>query len=125
MKKYLALFPAGNYLFKVKVKNGNTRPMCETCSKLTIKTSKRRYELRSDFIIVNFEQIQKQPPEYSIKETVLKNLTLFTEKHLCWGLQSCNFITKRLQHRCFPVNITKFLRTDILKNICERLFCRF
>ena len=29
---------------------------------------------------------------------------------------------KRLQHRCFPVNIAKFLRTTILKNICERLF---
>ena len=31
------------------------------------------------------------------------------------------FITKRLQHWCFPVNIAKFLRTPILKNICERL----
>ena len=24
--------------------------------------------------------------------------------------------------RCFPVNIAKFLRTPILKSICERLF---
>ena len=29
-------YPAGNYLFKVN--NGNTRLMCEICSKLTIKT---------------------------------------------------------------------------------------
>ena len=36
------------------------------------------------------------------------------------GLQCCNFIKKRLQHRCFPVNIAKFLRTAILNNICER-----
>ena len=28
---------------------------------------------------------------------------------------------KRLQHRCFPVNIAKFLRTRILKNICGLL----
>ena len=28
---------------------------------------------------------------------------------------------KWLQHRYFPVNIAKFLRTPILKNICERL----
>ena len=28
---------------------------------------------------------------------------------------------KKLQHSCFPVNIAKFLRTPILKNICERL----
>ena len=27
------------------------------------------------------------------------------------GLKVCNFIKKRLQHRCFPVNIAKFLRT--------------
>ena len=28
---------------------------------------------------------------------------------------------KRLQHRCFLVNIAKFLRSPILKNICEQL----
>ena len=27
------------------------------------------------------------------------------------GLKPCNFIKKRLQHRCFPVNLTKFLRS--------------
>ena len=32
-----------------------------------------------------------------------------------------NFIKKRLQHRCFPVNIGKFLRKPILENICEQL----
>ena len=37
------------------------------------------------------------------------------------GLQACNFIKKRLQHKCFPKNIAKFLRTTILKNICEQL----
>ena len=37
------------------------------------------------------------------------------------GLQACNFIKRRLQRRCFPVNIAKFLRTPILKNNCERL----
>ena len=26
-------------------------------------------------------------------------------------LKVCNLIKKRLQHRCFPVNIVKFLRT--------------
>ena len=30
------------------------------------------------------------------------------------GLQVCIFIKKRLQHRCFPVNIARFLRTPIL-----------
>ena len=35
------------------------------------------------------------------------------------GLQACNFIKKRLQQRCFLVNIAKFLRTPILRNICD------
>ena len=38
------------------------------------------------------------------------------------GLQSCNFIKKRLQYRCFPINIAKFVKTPVLKNIFERLF---
>ena len=37
------------------------------------------------------------------------------------SLKACNFIKKRFQHRRFPVNIEKFLRTSILKNICEQL----
>ena len=36
-------------------------------------------------------------------------------------LNACNFIKKRLQHRCFLVNIAKVLRIHISKNICERL----
>ena len=33
----------------------------------------------------------------------------------------CNVVKKRLQHRCFPLNIAKSLRTSILKIICKRL----
>ena len=32
--------------------------------------------------------------------------------------QPCNFISKGLQHSCFPVKLAKFLRTPILKNNC-------
>ena len=31
------------------------------------------------------------------------------------------FINKRLKQRCFPLKFAKFLRTSILKNICEQL----
>ena len=44
----------------------------------------------------------------SVKEHVFNNF-------------GCNFIKKRLQHRCFLVKLAKFLRTSIFKNICERL----
>ena len=44
-------------------------------------------------------------------------LTLVSFKR---ATQRANFIKKRHQRRCFPVKFAKFLRTPILKNICER-----
>ena len=38
------------------------------------------------------------------------------------GCQVCNFIKKIFQHRHFSVNIVKFLKTVILKKICEQLW---
>ena len=45
----------------------------------------------------------------SVNEGVLKNFGIFTGKHLSWSLKN------RLQHKCFPTNIEKFLRTSILQ----------
>ena len=49
---------------------------------------------------------------------VLKSFANFTGKHLCWSLffknvqaQGLQLYLKRLQHRCFPVRFTKFLKT--------------
>ena len=44
---------------------------------------------------------------------VLKKIVIFTGKQLCWSLNAFNFIKKRFQHWCFPVNIAKFLRTAL------------
>ena len=41
------------------------------------------------------------------------------------GLWARNFIKKKLQHRFFPLKFMQFLRTPILKNICERLLLFF
>ena len=66
------------------------------------------------------------------KKGVLKNFANFTGKHLCWslftkvaGLQTCNFIKKRPQNRCFPEKFVKYLQIPILNNICERLLFYF
>ena len=45
----------GIYMFKVN--NRNTRPSCEICSKLTIKTPEQRHWRCSGVFIVNFEYI--------------------------------------------------------------------
>ena len=37
------------------------------------------------------------------------------------GVTFCNFMKKKLQHRCFPVNFWEILRTPILWKIKERL----
>ena len=49
---------------------------------------------------------------------MLESLSLFNKVA---GLPSCSFIEKRLQHRCFPVNIAKNLIAPILKDICKWL----
>ena len=48
--------------------------------------------------------MQKQPPEVFQKKAVVKNLAIFTEKHLCWSLLLSQYIAK-------------FLRAPILKNL--------
>ena len=41
------------------------------------------------------------------------------------SLQAWIFIKKRLQHRCFPVSIAKFLRTPILEYVRQGLLLYF
>ena len=55
---------------------------------------------------------------------VLKDVSIFTEKHLCRslfnklaGLQLWILLKKRLQHRCFPVSTAEFLRTTFMKHL--------
>ena len=40
-------------------------------------------------------------------------------------LKAFKFIKKRLQHKCFPVNIAKFWRTTFLKNSSSGHFCLY
>ena len=41
------------------------------------------------------------------------------------GFNTYNFLKKRFRHRCFPVNIAKFLRILILMKIFEQLLLPF
>ena len=63
----------------------------------------------TNWIKNNGLMIKCSRPEVFCKKGVLKNLAKFTAKHLCWSLFF--ILKKRLQHRCFPVNFAKFLRT--------------
>ena len=41
---------------------------------------------------------------------VLLEILQYSQENTCARSQACNFIKKRLWHRCFPVNFAKFLR---------------
>ena len=57
------------------------------------------------------------------KKDVLNDFAIFTGKSVSFfnnvvGLKICNFIRKRLHHRCFlVVNIAKFLRTAFIEHL--------
>ena len=72
----------------------------------------RKWSVKTLFLIVS---------QYSQENTCV-GVFFFNKNE---GLQACNFIKKRLQHRCFLGNVAKFLRTPILKNTCERLLLSF
>ena len=80
-----------------------------------------------------YEIFQKQPPEMFYKKVVLGNFAKFTGKHLCHShffnkvadLSPATLFKKRLWHRCFPINFSKFLRTPFLQNISGRLILIF
>ena len=125
------------------------KPMCHSLFFLFFVFSCEFYKISKNIFFTEHlqvtvtackKQIEKQPPEVcnkilvpheigelifyyscSIKKAVLKNLAIFTGKHLCWSLFLINFIKKRLHHEYFPENIAELLRIPIIKSICERL----
>ena len=83
-----------------------------------------KYTIKRNFIILLLCLFLKiSHPLHSEPATSLKGVpktfATFTGRHLCWCLylkkfvdqRTFNFIKKRFQHRCFPVNLAKFLKT--------------
>ena len=88
------------------------------------KTSLLNRNLKQQIFTMN---VHKQPPEVFCKKAVLKNFSTFTGKYLCSSLflirLSAFSSATLLKGDCkrFFVNIANFLKTLILKKICERL----
>ena len=93
----------------------------------------RMYYFVDTALKMKFSIIRSSHRRSSIKITVLKNFAIFTGKHLCWSLslkKSKAFRPAALLKRdsntgCLFVNIAKFLRKSILKNICEMVFLHY
>ena len=54
----------------------------------------------------------------------VKVFVKLTGKHLYWSLRPATLLKKRLQHRYFPVNFAKFLRTPLFIER-RRCFCQW
>ena len=63
----------------------------------------------------------KEAWRHKIKEQTLQLTLLYCGRTARSSHRRFCFIKKRPQHRCFPVNIAKFSRLLISKNICQRL----
>ena len=59
----------------------------------------------------------------SVKKVALKFFAIFTGKHLYWSL-FLRKLQEEIPTQVFPVNIAKFLRMPILKNIYEQLLMK-
>ena len=80
-------------------------------------------KIKAACIFVSFSQSLNQNPNWLSKcsfqkQPFLKFRNFHRKTHLLVshfndmaGLHACIFIKKRLEHRCFPVNTAKFLRT--------------
>ena len=67
-----------------------------------------------------------------LEKGVLKSFPNFIWKQLCWCLflkslqaEGLQFYFKSLQHRCFPVTFTKFLRTHLFTEHLQWLLLHF
>ena len=95
------------------------RRNCGICSKLTVKTLERSHLMSLRYLLAWIFRLRSSHRCIHRKTTVLESLL-----NKVAGFQVCNFIKKILQHRCFPVNIAKFLRAPIWKTFTNGCFCR-
>ena len=119
-----------SWFYLIIVTRRNSLSNCEhdpTCQKRSLSNLVKYFFVLHDEVLTGFQHIVlKQLPNVFYKKAVLKIFSNINRKTLALeslfnkfaGIQSDNFITKRLQHMCLPVNIAKFLKTCTLQDIC-------
>ena len=83
-------------------------------------------------LVKYFSVEQKQSHEGVLSKRCLKYLLKFIRKHLCWSpffesscrMETCNFIEKRLRHRCFFLWILQQRKTFFAKKFHCRCLTR-
>ena len=80
---------------------------------ILLKQKKRNAIKNSFFVTLVKANHRSSRSEVFRKKGVLRNFSKFTGKHLC---RPVTLFKKGLWHRCFPVNLAKFLRTSFFTN---------
>ena len=83
------------------------------CLKITVKMLKTEAGVHSCSVKKVFLEISQNPRENTYARVSLIKLQ-----------RTSTLFKKRLWHRCFPVNFTKFLRTPFLLNTSGGCFCK-
>ena len=105
-----------------------TRNVC--ISKQQVRNLWNKTESLKPWITQMLWRCRSSHQSCSMKKGVLRNFAKFTGNHLCQslffnkvaGLRPTTLSKKRLWHRCFPVSLTKFLRTPFLQSTSGQLF---
>ena len=93
-KSLLRLCTNHFWIWKIKISDFSYQ------SSLHSEAAFRRFSSKRMFHVLKFRNIHRKTP-------MLESLCICNKVK---GLKACSFIKMRLQHRCFPVNIVKFLR---------------
>ena len=116
-----------NYLFRDFIKGSFSFILCSSFLFSSFSISISSFNIR----ISSLSLYRSSHRRCSVRKDVLRNFPKFTGKHLCQslflikfqasGLRPATLLKTRLWHRCFPVNLAKFLRTPVLQNNSGRL----
>ena len=98
----------------------------------TLKIILGHYALKSKSIFFFKYNSEAAIRRCSSKKGDLKNFAIFTGKLVLnfllskvTGLKARNFMKKKLQHRCFPLNIAKLLRTIVFISNTDSLHLKY
>ena len=98
--------------------------MRNSSGKLNCYTLQKQPSEMFNFQKKPFEDVFQNSRSQKFRNIYRKTAILDSLFNKVAGLKVCNFIKKRLRHWYFPVNIAKFLRTPILKNIFKWLLLK-
>ena len=114
-------------LYHVIVKTYLCNVLCKFLTNFEITWRNEWTNTPFDFTVL-WKDCQKQPPEVFYKKSCFFYFFWYQQERTVMNslfkkvadLKACNFNKTRPYYRCFPVNIAKFLRPLILKNIYEQ-----